>query len=232
MLLPACSFFSSLLLALFLVAMPATAAQASDPIPEDIEFEVYRGGDSIGHHRVAFRREGEDLHVEIDIELEVKLAFLTLFSYSHRNHEVWNGGQLKSLESRTDDNGTIHQVTGSRMAAGFLVQNGKKEFVAPAGILPTSYWNPATVDQKVLLDTQSGRLVEVDIRPLGREPLPIDGASLPVQKYAVTGDLTMDLWYSALGEWSKIAFSARGADVEYLRPANQAAQQPASPSQK
>lgn len=36
---------------------------AAIPSKEDIAFKVFRDGEPLGHHRVAFRREAEDLHV-------------------------------------------------------------------------------------------------------------------------------------------------------------------------
>jgi hypothetical protein len=43
------------------------------------------------------------------------------------------------------------------------------------------------------------------------------------ERYRMTGDLTLDLWYTAEGEWASISFEARGAEVVYARrgaPAN------------
>ena len=86
------------------------------------------------------------------------------------------------------------------------------EFLAPAGILPTSYWHPRTVEQRRLLDSQHGRVLEVNPAFLGRETLAGDMAA---RRYRLSGDLDLDLWYSDSGEWLKTAFEARGAEVSY-----------------
>ena len=39
----------------------------------------------------------------------------------------------------------------------------------------------------------------------------------------MTGDLTLDLWYTAEGEWAKTSFEARGAEVVYARRGEAAA---------
>lgn len=194
------------------LAAPLLAAPAGD-----IAFAVYRDGALLGRHDVRFRREGDDLHVDIEIELEVKLAFLTLFRYSHRNHEIWRDGRLVSIETRTDDDGEAYRVTGRATADGFLVEGARGLRLLPAEVIPTSYWNPATVRQTALLDTQSGRLLEVALRDAGPETVLLDDGGVPARRYRMTGDLTLDLWYSAEGEWMRIAFEARGATVDYTR---------------
>ena len=61
---------------------PTRAARADDTTHE---FAVDRNGSPIGHHTLRFRRDGERLTVDIDILLEVKLAFITLYRYHHTN---------------------------------------------------------------------------------------------------------------------------------------------------
>jgi hypothetical protein len=164
-----------LLIAAGSLAMPLAAAI---PASQKLAFEVLRGDSRIGRHEVAFRREGEELHVEVAIDLEVKLAFVTVFTYRHRNHEVWREGRLVSLESVTDDDGKQYNLTGRATPEGFRVEGWAGSYLAPAGIIPTSYWNPAT-------------------------------------RYRMTGDLNLDLWYGPEGQWSRIAFDARGKEVVY-----------------
>jgi hypothetical protein len=190
---------------------------AAIPIKEDIAFEVFRDGEPLGHHRVAFRREAEDLHVEIDIQLEVKLAFVTVFRYRHTNHEVWRDGHLVAIETKTDDDGERYWLSGRATEAGIVVEGSGGSFVAPADVMPTSYWNAEMVTKNRLLDTQRGRLIDVEIVPVGAEIVLVAGQPVDAQRYTVTGDLELDLWYATDGEWAKISFEARGAEVVYAR---------------
>ncbi|MDH3236354.1 MAG: DUF6134 family protein, partial [Alphaproteobacteria bacterium] len=145
------ALFGAVAVAALLVSDPLRAAI---PNKGDIAFKVSRDGEPLGHHRVAFRREGEDLHVEIDIQLEVKFAFLTVFHYRHTNHEVWRDGRLVAIETKTDDDGESFWLRGWASEAGVVVDGSSGSFVAPADVMPTSYWNAETVTQNRLLDTQ------------------------------------------------------------------------------
>lgn len=197
-----------------LLAIPSLAAV---PGNGSIIFEVLRGDDPMGEHSLRFERRGEELHVFVDIELEVKLAFFTAFRYSHSNHEVWRDGRLLSIETRTDDDGTEFFVSGRATAEGFLVESKSGSELLPADLLPTSYWHPDTVERSRFLDTQKGQLVEMTARMVGEESLTIGNTEVSATRYRMTGDLKLDLWYAANGEWVKVAFEARGEDIDYLR---------------
>lgn len=205
-------------------ARPLRAWSAAAPSAGDLSFDIRRDGTSIGGHRVAFRRAGGLLEVDIDIDIAVSLAFIPLYAYRHRNREVWRDGQLLALESETDDDGERHTVSARAEGGVLRVTGSGGDFQAPADILPTSYWNPRTVEQTRLLDSQHGRLLAAQSRLLGEERL--DGGK-PAQRYRLSGDLDLDLWYAATGEWVNIAFMARGTPVSYVRrPATDAAGAP------
>lgn len=191
--------------------------RAALPDAQQIAFTVLRGGTPLGHHKVMFRREADALHVEIDIELEVKLAFLTVFRYHHRNHEVWQDGRLLAIAAETDDDGERYWLRGRAEGAGLRIEGSGGSILAPADIMPTSYWNPETVNRSRLLDTQRGQLIDVDIEPVGRDIVTLANGPVPAQRYRMTGDLTLDLWYTADGKWAKISFEARGVEVVYAR---------------
>ena len=191
---------------------PAWAVALPRPGAREIAFDIQREGVSIGRHEVRFSRAGDLLEVDVDIDIVVNFAFIPVFRYRHRNHEAWRDGRLIALDSETDDDGTAYSVSVRQQAAGLRVSAAEGVFLAPADILPTSYWNPATIAQTRLLDSQHGRLLQVRPAFLGEEPL----AEAVARRYRLSGDLNLDLWY-AKDEWVKIAFEARGAEVSYAR---------------
>ncbi|MDH3966220.1 MAG: DUF6134 family protein [Rhodospirillales bacterium] len=197
--------------------------RAALPGAEQIVFEVFRNGAPLGHHKVVFRREAGDLHVEIDIRLEVKLFFIAVFQYRHRNHEVWRDGRLVAIDTETDDDGEAFWLSGRATEDGLAIEGSSGSFLAPADVMPTSYWNPQTVERARLLDTQRGRLIEVAIAQADIEEIEVAGRPVDARRYKVTGDLTLDLWYTASGEWAKTSFQARGAEVVYARQGEPAA---------
>lgn len=208
-------FAAAGLAGLLVLTAPALAAV---PGNGRIEFDVLRdGGTPMGSHSLRFEERGDELHVFIEIDLEVKLAFVTLFSYSHRNHEVWKDGRLIAIDTETDDDGDSYFLRGAADAEGFRVETRDGVKILPADVLPTSYWKRETVERQHLLDTQRGTLVEVATRPVREETISIDGTRIEATHYRMSGDLDLDLWYAPNGEWVKIAFAARGTEVVYDR---------------
>ena len=197
------------------VLAPISGLRAALTPGNRIAFDVLREDSSIGSHVIGFRRDGGDLLVDIDIALEVRFAFLTLFRYRHRNRERWRDGRLISLNSETDDDGTPHWVRAEASGDGLRVESGEGRYTAPAETLPTSYWNPRTVEQRQLLDSQHGRLLAVEVRPKGEGDLLLPLGLKNARHYRVAGDLELDLWYGPRGEWLKLAFEAKGAEIEY-----------------
>jgi Family of unknown function (DUF6134) len=89
-------------------------------------FSVLYKGHKIGAHTMLYSMEGEDTRINTEIHLLVKVAFFTVFSFSHRSEEIWRDGQLVSLKSETIDHGEILHVEGAAMPDGFrVVSKGK-----------------------------------------------------------------------------------------------------------
>ncbi len=189
---------------------------ASVPQTRRLDFRVLRNGSDFGKHSVVFTENGDELQVEIDIELRYQLGFLTLFRYVHHNTEVWRGGHLVSLDTKTDDDGTPYRVAYRAEGDKAVVDTPANRLVVPGGLIPTSYWNIATVNQKNLLNTQTGEISKVDAKEMGPDTNPARGAPGDARRYRMTGDLDLNLWYSQ-GVWVKIQFEIRGQDMEYVR---------------
>lgn len=195
---------------------------------EEIVFEVFRGGDEIGRHVVTLTTEGARTTAEIEIDLAVQVAFITVYRYTHRNTEVWENGQLVSMTSTTDDNGDKHFVRAVRDGSGQLTVEGSDfNGVLPADVLPTTYWSPDFVRQAKLLNSQTGAPIPVTITPTGQESVPVGAGQVTATRYVVDGELQKEIWYDAAGSWVKTRFKAQGAEIEYRRVAPGADVRPA-----
>ena len=80
--------------------------------------------------------------------------------------------------------GAPQALRGRATEAGLQVEGSNGTFTAPADVMPTSYWDADTVTQSRLLDTQRGRLIDVDIVPAGSETV---DAGVIVTRYSSSG---------------------------------------------
>ncbi|PWR18559.1 DUF6134 family protein [Zavarzinia aquatilis] len=199
------------------VAAPARAERAGQT-PQPVYFEVWRNGSLIGTHRIAFRHDGADLVVDIDIRLAVSFASITLFRYEHRNEERWRDGRLIAMTSATNDDGTAERVDIAAGADGLVVRGSDFAGTVPADLLPTTYWRMDSVRQRRLISSQDGRPMAVTVTDAGLDTVQSEGRAVPASRYLMRGDLDLDLWYDAAGNWVKLEFAASdGSVIEYRR---------------
>jgi hypothetical protein len=222
--------------AALLLAAPVAFA-ADGPYPSRISYAVYREGQQIGRHNVTFEHKGPIKVVTVDCEIEVKKLGVTAYRYSHRSRENWNGELLQSLHATTDDNGQRFTVTAERRDSSLIVERTAPTLmptaaaladqgyqgpdvsrqVVPGTLLPTSGWNFGQVKQSTLLNTQTGKVANVQVAPSGQEMVQMPSGSVATTRYRYTGDLKMDQWFDDKGRWIKATFTAfDGSTIEYI----------------
>ena len=101
-------------------------------VTQTLNFTVYRDDVPIGYHSFNFRPQGERLEVEIDVDLEVKLMFVTAFKFTHVASELWESGRLIHMESESDDDGSPYKVKVQRQGDGMLVEVNSEKNWRPA----------------------------------------------------------------------------------------------------
>jgi hypothetical protein len=81
-------------------------------------FSVLYKGFTIGAHTVSYSPATGEMRVDTDIDLSVKVAFLSVFAFRHRSQETWRAGRLMSLNSETVEHGEDPPRRGRGDAAG------------------------------------------------------------------------------------------------------------------
>ncbi len=178
-------------------------------------FEVRRGDQPIGTHSIRFSQDGADTQVDIEIDLRVTFGPFTMFRYEHTNREIWRDGQLVSLETATNDDGDSYRVSARATPDGLEVANNDEIFIAPLDILPTSYWNADTLARSELLDTQRGTIASIAVERGTRQAIDLGNTSGIAQRSEISGDLDLSVWYTDEGQLGRIAFTARGSEIDY-----------------
>lgn len=205
-----------------LIAAPAASLASTETRADgtEIAFEVFRNGDEFGQHRIAFSRKDDSLVVTVDIALKVKFAFFTVWSYDHQARSEWRDGRLYRLETKTDSNGKKRQVTGEATAEGFAVTDAEgRQTVLSADIVPTTYWHPQTRNQSQLLNTQTGNVLAVTIRPaetLDEIQTPW-GSKVEARRHKIDAAIDWSVWYDGAGCLMSLFFVAEkdGSKIDY-----------------
>jgi len=185
--------------------------------PPPLSFAVLRNGSPLGTHRLSFTREGERLIVDIEIRFEVKLAFITVFRYAHDAREVWESGRLVAFDSRTNDDGTNFQVKAHATPEGLAVESTGGNYTAPLDTVPSSYWHIDMIRHPRVLDSQSGRMIDLVATPTGTGEVTVGDRRVPARLFRLSGEISGELGYGVDDGWVRLSFGARGATIEYVR---------------
>ena len=184
---------------------------------DEIRFDVLRQGKPFGHHIVRFEREESDtLKVDVDVELRAGLGPITLFRYELEATELWRDNELFEATGEVVEDGAREVMRARREGEMLRVEGDGFSGELPASILPASHWNVAQTGASELLSTENGELIPVDVVTLGRETILAGGQPVEARKFLMDGDIDVTLWYDDAGRWLKLAFEARGQQIEYV----------------
>lgn len=206
------------LLAAFAIFVPAPPVRAAAPTDE-WRFNVLLDGSPIGTQTFRREREGERSRITIEASFDVKIFFVTAYTYRHRNEEVWEGDCLHSMNSTTDDNGKPFRVEASATPEGFFVKNAKGRQKLDGCIDSFAYWDPEELKASHLLNSQTGDYEAVQLLELGEEAVKFRGRETRARRIALTGDkLRIDLWYTDQDDWIALeSTTTSGRKLYYQR---------------
>jgi hypothetical protein len=186
-------------------------------LPKGRAFDVYRKGSKIGHHLITFEADGQGFIAKTDIELVVKMAFITVYQYRQVGRDVWRDGVLVGSEVQTEDDGkktslTLHEA------------NGRLTGYGAAGALDLDlgtmtdlcWWNIGIVQLKKLLDAQLGVVNGLTVQPPVKDSIEVDGATVSATRYhmASSKGRVGEIWY--VGDlWVDAHVTTRGQTLDY-----------------
>jgi Family of unknown function (DUF6134) len=183
----------------------------------DRRFSVLYKGFKIGTHTISYSSATGETRVNTEINLEVKIAFVSAYSFSHRSEETWRAGRLMSLSSDTVEHGEPVHVEGAATAQGFRVVSKAGPFIASAATLTSnSLWTPAMLEQTTVVDAQHGGVIGVSARKVADEAIVIRGGQVQATRYTfITPYYAGSVWYDSGNHWVHAEFERDGSKVQY-----------------
>ncbi len=194
---------------------PASACEAPEsPAAFVINHETY--GD-IGTHTLTFACDGEELIVSTDVDVEVKLLFVTAYERKAHYREVWQGDQLIAYEAQTNDGGDRY-VTKARIDGDEIVVDGVKKGVrVPLDTVPSHPWNVDVIDRSTVFGQRDGSIHNVYVETTDEEIVTIGDKAITAKKYTVRGDLERELLYGPDGTWLQWRLERDGKAITITR---------------
>ena len=179
------------------------------------EFDAVLNDKVIGQHTFIY---GDEMTVS-DANFKFEYLFMD-FIYQHKSTETWQGNCLKTISSKTDDDGDMYDVSGYMEANQFMVTTNNKTSELPSCVMTFAYGNPKILDQKKLMNAQNGEYLDVDIQFLRKENHMVKGKDILTELWQIEakgddGDLLVHLWYDKNMNWVSLKSQTPIGDMQY-----------------
>jgi hypothetical protein len=186
--------------AILLLTVMLSSSLASQAI--EIEFRVLLDDKEIGTHWVELRDRQGKKQVTIEANFDVKVFFLNVYKYRHRNTEIWNGGCIDQINARTDANGKEYFISSAYSEQGLLLSTHDGEKSISGCVRTFAYWDPALLNTERLLNSQTGEYISASLDEIGYEDIWLADEKVRAKRYRLSaGENVIDLWYSIDSQW-------------------------------
>lgn len=201
------------------LALPALAPADSGAV-EDFKFQVLLDDKPIGFHNFRVIEQQAGRTIEIDAEFDVRVFYVPVYSYRHSNRELWQDGCLARIDSATDDNGERFVVQGRKSGQTYTIStDSETQSYRVDCLMSFAYWDRQMLQQRRLLNAQTGEIIDVNIKPLGETALLLGGEEVAADGYRIVAepqDLDIEVWYRRSdGRW--LALESRLESGRLLR---------------
>ncbi|MDB2703716.1 DUF6134 family protein [Methylophilaceae bacterium] len=182
---------------------------------EEWNFDAVLNDKVIGQHTFIYENEKTISNANFKFEY----LFMD-FIYQHKSTETWQEDCLKTISSKTDDDGDLYEVSGHIGTDRFLVTTNNKTTELPSCVMTFAYGNPKILDQKKLMNSQNGEYLDVDIQFLRQEKHMVKGKDILTDLWQIEAkgaeeDLLVHLWYDEKMNWVGLKSPTPIGDMQY-----------------
>ena len=185
-----------------------------------IEFDIFRNNKHIGQHIFSFKKNGNQLQVESEINFQIKKLGVVLYKYHVKGTEYFENGKLVKFISKTNQNGKEKYVNIKLEDNNLVIDGSSFKGKVPTNYLLGTWWNHSLVEAEAQISAVSGRIIKQKVTFLGKETLIIGGKTYNTlhfnfssvdKKLAKDKKLNTDVWYEEDSlNWVKASFKKKG----------------------
>ena len=207
-----------LLKILFLLIFLINFSVHAFPIPKSKKatYDVLRKNKIIGTHEILFSENNGNLIIKTNIDVEVKILFLTAYTFFHESKETWKDGNFKKIEAYSDFEDEREYFIKGEVKDDFLFASGMDgKLKLDKNLIPSNFWNLDVMYQNEIFDTQKGIVRKLDVKEVGEEEIIINNNKIDCTKFILNATRhpkdkelfpEYKLWYSKDKELMKFKF--------------------------
>ena len=203
---------------LILYILLITFSVQAFPIPKNKKatYDIWRKNKIIGTHEILFSENNGSLSIETNIDIEVKILFVTAYTFSHKSKEVWRNDDFIKIKGYSDFEDEREYFIEGEIKNGFLFATGMDgKLKLDKNLIPSNFWNIDVMYQSEIFDTQKGIVRQLDVKEVGSEVITINNNKIHCTKFILNASKhpkdkerfpEYTLWYSKNKELIKFKF--------------------------
>ena len=182
---------------------PDNAATTS----QNWNFTAYLDENKIGYHNFEVINNDGEMTVVTQAKFDVSFMFIPIYSYEHKNREIWSKNCLVSLDSRTLDDGEELFVHLTNTNGNTKIDTHENNSSQTDCIRSFAYWDYDLIKSKTLLNSQTGELINVSYNFVGSEIIKVKNQPMNAMHYQLKGkdnagkSINISLWYNSSKQW-------------------------------
>ena len=212
----------NILLFLILIILPFTSKAHVEHYDNlnRIEFDIYRNNKHIGKHIFSFKKIGNQLEVESEINFEIKKLGIVLYKYYVKGTEYYEDGKLIKFNSKTNQNGKEKYVNLKSENDELVIDGSSFKGKVTDDYLIGTWWNHSIVKAEAQISAVSGRIIKQKVAFLGKEKVLFGKKTFNTLHFNFTSTdnkldkskrLNTDVWYDEKTlNWVKATFEKKG----------------------
>ena len=181
------------------------------------DFDVSMDGKHIGSHQFILNNQENNRKIlKSEAKFNVKFLSINLFEYHHQADELWESDCLKTLEAKTKENSKVTVIKGYQDIPLFKVNGLKPVEIDSECLMTFAYWNPKILQQKKLLNPQTGEYLSTNISYVGKDTILVKGENVKADQYKIdTSKFKINIWYGLDGQWLALRSLTPDGRIDY-----------------
>jgi hypothetical protein len=187
-----------------------------------LEYELFRNNKSIGFHKYDFKRDGENLSIESEVDFKITKLGVDLYKYYAKSEENYKNGIFLSYSSKTKQNKKDRYVNikFDPNENHLLIDGSSYKGKADKDFIVGTWWNHEIIKKKAQISGISGRIIEQTVTFIGKEEVKIGNKIYKTLRFNFKSSdktlpdskkLNTDIWYEENSYlWVKAAFEKNG----------------------
>jgi hypothetical protein len=193
----------------FAVLLMAQVVQAAD---QNHFASIHLDGRKIGQIQYTVRTNDQGMVEDLKTRSSLSILGFQVYYFTQDLHEVWQSGELQSMQGNTDDHNTIYKALLKRNPTEYDgVLNGKT-LTLPHDAFPTSVWHYEITQKALLFDLKDLRLMKVKVSK-SEDSVSLVGRSIPASRFDFSGEWQASIWFDQNKQLLKMNYKTEGRDV-------------------